>query len=138
MGRGRTVLILSPILDPALFAAENCVMAISEFARRSRHARVRILVEDSKTVAADNHPLLELARRIPSKITMRRLPDDVAPSRSSYVVVDDRAIWMQPDRDTYIGWRNLNDRVEARRLGDQFGLLYERGRDDPELRLLTL
>ena len=136
-GARRTVLILSPTLDAALFSSPGCLTAISTFARRSRHARVQILVEDTKAIASDSHPLLELARRLPSKVMIRRLPED-APLRSNFVVVDDRAIWTQPDRDAYLGWWNLNDRVEARRLTDQFSTLFERASDDPELRLITL
>lgn len=134
----RTLLILSPSLDPALFASPGCLSAVSTFARRSRHARAQILVEDTKAIASDNHALLELARRLPSKLEMRRLPEDVAPPRSNFIVVDTRAIWVQPDRDAYLGWWNLNDRVEARRLTEQFTALYQRASDDPELRLLNL
>lgn len=134
----RTLLILSPSLDPALFASQGCLSAVSTFARRSRHARGQILVEDTRAIASESHPLLELARRLPSKLEMRRLAEDVAPPRSNFIVVDNRAIWVQPDRDAYLGWWNLNDRVEARRLTDQFIALYERASDDPELRLLNL
>ncbi len=121
-----------------MFASLDCLSAVSTFARRSRHARAQILVEDTKAIASDNHPLLELARRLPSKIEMRRLPEDVAPPRSNFIVVDNRAIWVQPNRDAYLGWWNLNDRVEARRFTDDFIALYERASDDPELRLLSL
>ncbi|MCX7063994.1 MAG: GNAT family N-acetyltransferase [Proteobacteria bacterium] len=134
----RTVIILSATLDPGVFAAEQILSAISALARRSRSAHVRILVEDTKAIASDNHPLLQLARRLPSKVAMRRLPNDPSPPRTSFVVVDGIAIWVQPDKDVYVGWWNLNDRVEARRLADQFVWLYERSSDDPELRLLSL
>ncbi len=133
----RKVLILSPNLDAALFAHPPVLSAVSEFVRRSRHASARVLVEDAKAIAETAHPLLELVRRMPSKIEMRRLPDDNVPSRS-FIVVDDAAIWVQPDVQAYVGWLNLNDRVEARRLTDEFTLFYDRSSDDPELRLLSL
>ena len=133
----RKVLILSPNLDTALFAYEPALKAISGFARRSRHASATVLVDDTKAIAEIAHPLLELVRRMPSKIEMRRLPDENVPSRS-FIVVDDVAVWIQPDLQAYVGWLNLNDRVEARRLSDEFAALYDRSSDDPELRLLTL
>jgi len=133
----RKVLILSPNLDAALFAHEPTLLAFSEFARRSRHASARVLIEDARTIAEIAHPMLELVRRMPSKIEMRRLPDENVPSRS-FIVVDDVAIWVQPDVQAYVGWLNLNDRVEARRLTDEFTSLHERSTDDPELRLLAL
>jgi hypothetical protein len=133
----RTVSILSPTLDQALFANADCLAAISAMARRSRSAKVRILVEDTKAIAEMAHPLLELARRLPSKVEMRRLADDDTPRRS-FVVVDQEAVWVQPDRDAYVGWSNLHDRVEARRLLEEFTTLHDRSTDDPELRLLSL
>lgn len=133
----RNVSILSSNLDQALFANAECLAAISSMARRSRSARVRILVEDTKAIAEMAHPLLELARRLPSKVEMRRLADDDVPRRS-FIVVDQEAVWVQPDRDAYVGWSNLHDRVEARRLLEEFTTLHDRSTDDPELRLLSL
>jgi len=139
LGRARrTVSISSADLDRMLFGNDRFLLAISAFARRSRHASVRVLIEDAKAIADESHPLLELARRLPSKVTIRRLPDDRTASRRSFVVVDAVAVWVQPDRDEYVGWYNMHDRVEARRLADEFADLFERSVDDPELRLLNL
>jgi predicted GNAT family N-acyltransferase len=134
----RTVSILSANLDRALFGNDGFLQSISDFARRSRHVHVRVLIEDAKGIADMSHPLLELACRLPSKVKMRRLPDDRTPSRRGFVVVDTVAVWVQPDHDEYIGWSNMHDRVEARRLSDEFAELYERSVDDPDLRLLVL
>ncbi len=133
----RKVLILSPDLDRTLFAYEPCLIAMSEFVRRSRHASARVLVEDTRAIAEAAHPMLELARRMPSKIEMRRLPDENVP-RGSFIVADDAAIWVQTELQTYVGWLNLNDRVEARRMSESFTAFHERSTDDPELRLLSL
>lgn len=133
----RKVLILSPNLDTSLFGYDSALAALSEFARRSRHASATVLVDDTKAIAEVAHPMLELVRRMPSKIEMRRLPEESVPSRS-FIVVDGAAVWIQPDLQAYVGWLNLNDRVEARRLSDEFAALYDRSSDDPELRLLSL
>ena len=139
VGRARrTMSISSGDLDRMLFGNDRFLQAVSDFARRSRHVQVRVLVEDAKAIADESHPLLELARRLPSKVTIRRLPDDRTPSRRSFVVVDTVAVWVQPDREEYVGWYNMHDRVEARRLTDDFDELFERSVDDPELRLLHL
>jgi len=134
----RTVVLLSCSLDPQLFASEPCIASVSALARRSRHTRIRILVDDTKAIAASGHALLELARRLPSKVLIRRLPGDRDPPKNSYMVVDGEAVWMLPDQDAYVGWVNQHDRVEARRLSDEFMWLFERSTEDPELRLLSL
>ncbi len=137
-GARRKVSIVSPALEQSLFGCPDTVDALSEFARRSRQARIEILVADGKAIAEISHPLLELTRRLPSKVSIRRLPDDRTVSRRSFVVVDDTGVWLQPDTDAPTGWCDPHDRVEARRLADEFADLWKRSSDDPELRLLNL
>jgi len=134
----RQLAILSPSLEDALFATRSFVAAVSELARRAAATHVRILVEDPRAIAEGAHRLLELARRLPSKIEIRRLPDDdVEAHPGAFVVADEAAYWMMPDRDAFAGVSNVYDRVEARRLVELFDRLFARSVDDPELRLLT-
>lgn len=134
----RVVSIASPDLDRTLFGDDGVVELLSDFARRNRHVRVRVLVEEPKAIADEAHPLLDLARRLPSKVEIRKQSDDRTPSRRNYVIVDGTAVWIQPNRGEYVGRHNVHDRVEARRLTDEFTELYERSIDDPELRRLDL
>ena len=133
----RNIVLFSPTLEPELFASGTCAESFRQFARR-RRASLRILVEDAKALAEVGHPLLELARRLPSKVKLRRLPDDHVPARRDFMVVDEEAVWMRPDVDAFVGWANPHDRVEARRMLEAFGWLFERSSDDPEFRLLNL
>ena len=134
----RQLAILSPGLEGALFATPSFVASVSELARRAAATHVRILVEDPRAIAEAAHRLLELARRLPSKIEIRRLPDDdVEAHPGTFVVADEEAYWMVPDRDAFAGVSNTYDRVEARRLVELFDRLFARSVDDPELRLLT-
>ena len=134
----RRLTILSPNLEPALFATQSMLTSVSEFARRAAVTHVQILVEDTRALAEDAHRLLELARRLPSKIEIRRLPDDDVEARpQSFAVADDEAYWVMPDRDAFVGYANRYDRVEARRLAEAFDRLFARSTDDPELRLLS-
>jgi N-acetylglutamate synthase-like GNAT family acetyltransferase len=133
----RTVVLFSPNLEPELFATPRCIERFRQFAHH-RRTTLQILVEDARAIAVAAHPLLELARRLPSKVRIRRIPDDHTPSRRHFLVVDGEAVWLRPDRDAYVGWANLHDRVEARRLLEEFGWLFELSTDDPELRLLNL
>lgn len=131
----RSVCIVSPTLDVRLFGTPDCVELLSRFARRAAVPNVRILVEDVRAIAESGHRLLELARRLPSKIALRRLPDEVPEEvMRNFVVVDERGYWVVPDRESWSGFCNDNDRVEARRLVDEFDRLFDRSRDDPELR----
>ena len=135
----RSIAILSPDLDGRIFGTPDCVDILSRFARRAAVPHVRILVEDARSLAESGHRLLALAHRLPSKITIRRVPaDGPEPLRRSFAVVDDRALWVVPDRESYAGFANDNDRVEARRLCEEFDRLFDRSSEDPELRALPL
>ncbi len=133
----RKVAIFNHQLDHALFGTPPCVTLLSKFARQ-RHTQTRVLVEDPKAVATTGHPILALAHRLPSKVTIRRVPGDRAPPRHCYVVVDEQSVWLQPDGAECIGWTRGHDRATARRLLEEFDWLFERAEDDPELRLLNL
>ena len=134
----RRLSVLSPNLESALFATPSFVDAVSEFARRAAATHVQILVEDSRAIAEAANRLLELARRLPSKIEIRRLPDDdVEAHPGSFVVADERAYWVVPDRDAFAGFSHCDDRVEAKRLVEAFDRLFARSVEDRELRLLT-
>jgi predicted GNAT family N-acyltransferase len=135
----RELIIVSPTLDRALFGAPEAVESISNYVRRTAQPVVRILVEDARAIAGGGHPLLELARRLPSKVHMRRQPPDIPEGTPAhFVVADTTSLWVVQDRDVLSGFANLHDRVEARRLLDVFNHLYDRAQEDPELRRLDL
>ncbi len=135
----RSLDIMSNRLDNALFGTPTAVDIISRFARRAAVPRVRVLVEDVRAVAEGGHHLLELARRLPSKVEIRRMPPDVPEGMPrQFVIADGEGIWVVPEPDALTGFANPHDRVEARRLTETFNRLFDRATDDPELRRLTL
>lgn len=134
----RTLLLLSPLLDPLLFDRPDVVEAVSAFARDARQARVQILIRDSSLIVARGHRLVELARRLESRIEVRKLPDDAGTRELSFMTWDERGCWLLPDYREYQALRNFHDPVQAKRLTEQFARLWARSAPDPELRLLRL
>ena len=135
----RTVEIFSPLLDHALFGDPRCIELMSAFARRAPRALARILIIDTKLVVTRGHPMLELARRLSSKIQLLKVPDNwPVDSRRSFAVADARAIWWLPDHDTPTGWADARNPVQANRVLNEFDKLFERAVVEPGLRLLKL
>ena len=134
----RTVDIQSPYLDHAMFAYAPCIETLSAFARAGKPAQLRILIESSSRIVSRSHPLIDLARRLTSKVTILRIPEDLRQGQHSYVVADECGVWLQPDSTVYTGWANRNEPVEALRLTGNFNYLFERSTPDPELRRLDL
>jgi len=71
----RQICILSPTLDRKAFDNAELVQALSALARQGSQSTVRILVQDSRAIVQHGHRLLELSRRIPTKVKLHRLAE---------------------------------------------------------------
>lgn len=134
----REVRIYSELLDHTLFDDEQVVDALSRFVRSGPPARVRVLIHSSSAIVSRGHRLLELARRLPSKVEIRLVPGELAEDQHCVVTADERAFLLLPDSREYQGFSNGYDPVEASRLVERFDHLWERSHRDPELRTLSL
>jgi len=134
----RDLQIYSPHLDHFLFDAPQVVDALSAFVRRGAPAKLHVLIHTSSLIVGRGHRLLELARRMDSKIEIRRVPDELASDAHTYVTWDHRGYWLMPDYREYDGLSNLYDPVQANRLSERFEYLWHKSQIDPELRTLRL
>ena len=134
----RDVNIYSPYLDHLLFNRDEVVDPLSQFARRAPLAQLNILIHSSDLIVSRGHRLLALARRLESKIEIRRVPDELGSDASSYVTWDNHGYWLMPDFREYEAMSNVYDPAQANRLNERFGYLWQRSTPDPELRLLRL
>jgi len=134
----RHLAIKSPLLDHALFDQDVVTEAISRFARRTPAADVRILIEDSSLIVSRGHRLVELARRLDSRISIRTVNDGVPAGEDSFVTWDGTGIFLLPDFRAYDAISDPYDPVHAKRLGEAFDYLWTRSAPDPELRTLAL
>ena len=134
----RTVRIYSQYLDHALFNSDDVTGSLSEFVRHGPPAHLQVLIHSSNRIVSRGHRLLELARRLQSKIEIRNVPTELAHDSHSCVVFDTDAYWLMPDHEDYLALANPYDPVQARRLADRFDYLWSRSKTDPELRILRV
>lgn len=134
----RALLIYSQYLDHTLFDRTEVVEALSRFVRSAPPATLKILIHSSQPMVSRGHQLLELARRIDSKIEIRKVPDELASDVHTYLVWDQRGYWLMPDYRDYDGLTNLYDPVQSSRLAERFDYLWNLSSPDPELRILRI
>jgi predicted GNAT family N-acyltransferase len=134
----RHLMIYSQQLEHGLFDRPEVVDALSDFARGGPPVRLQILIHDSSAAVARGHRLVELARRLDSKIAIRRVPEALADSEATFLCWDGTGYWLQPDHAAYAAVSDPYDPVQAGRLGERFTYLWERSAPDPELRVLRL
>lgn len=131
--------ILSTDLDFPLYNNAEFQQALSALSRRSRNSRIRILVKSTKPIVEKGHFVAQLAKRLPSKLEIRKLHLAPQDNAMAYLVVDRELLLYKNDDEEYQGFANYSARPEARRLLEEFTYLWEHhAREDPQLRLLTL
>ena len=134
----RNVQIYSQYLDHNLFDNYRIVEDLSRFIRRAPPVTLQILLHGSQLVVSRGHRLIELARRMDSKIEIRCVSSDQPQDEHSCVLWDNRGYWLLPDHRDYEALANLYDPVRTSKLWDRFSYLWSRSSVDQELRVLRL
>jgi predicted GNAT family N-acyltransferase len=134
----RELCVLSPRLDPRLFEQEAFTDALRALARRERQARVRILVGEAREVVARGHALLTLARRVPTKIHLRRLAEHADWRDDTAVIRDRDSLLALPGGELDPGFYRPGDRARCETALSRFEELWRAGSEDPEFRALML
>lgn len=130
--------ILSPALDAQVFDNDALVSAMTALVRQTRDSRVRILVGDAEAVTSRGHRLLTLARRLPSSIHLRHLPEHPDWRGHSAVIRDRDGVLIAPAEDRDNGFFRNEDRAGGARHSDAFGELWRHASAHPGFRSLTL
>ncbi len=134
----RELIIYSHFLDALYFDEPQITTAISTFARRAPATRVRILIHSSNFIVSRGHRLLELSRRLSSKVTIRLVDPDFDAPDSCFVAWDQAGYWLLPEYREPEGSLHADDPVPAKRLFHEFDQLWHHGHLDPELRELRI
>ncbi|MEH6583707.1 MAG: hypothetical protein V7754_17370 [Halioglobus sp.] len=133
----RQIRILSPHLDHRVFDNPDLADAFSSLARRDTHSRVHLLISDSRPIVQRGHRLLNLARRLPSSIMIRKLTDHPEMTGETVVLRDFGGVLFMP-ADEGPGFYEPDSRASAQSFIDKFDRLWQRGVQDPEFRRLGL
>lgn len=135
----RTVDIFSQQLTPVLFADTELLDNLSALARRDARSRVRMLIRDTRPLQKGTHPLVQLARRLPSSIEIRRYTEGANDATSGFFCADGSDLIKFSDESVPAGFARRGARAESRALLDEFSRLWEHGSEaDPDLRVLSI
>ena len=134
----RHLRIYTPNLESELYDNSDFASAVSQLARSSRFAEIRILIEDTRLIIARGHALLELHRRLPSSVTIRKLTMDIHGLEQPFLIADESGVLLRPDDGEGPSFANFCDRVTAKSLIEIFDQLWDRSYPDPELRSLSM
>lgn len=135
----REILLLSDTLDPALYNNENFYQRVLDLARSDRTVQIKILVKDVRPIVEMGHRLLNLARRLSSKVEIRKLLIQPEKASITYLIGDRKALLYMHEEKVYNGFVNYEAAQECKSLADEFTYLWDKHSVlDPALRTMLL
>jgi hypothetical protein len=114
------------------------VDAVKELAIGHSQAQLQIIIQDSRKIIENGHRIIELARRISSRILIRKTPPEMKSYSHAFLIADKTGVLYRTIGDRFEGYVNFNDRFECKNLLDFFSTTWEHSAPDPELRRLHI
>jgi len=134
----RQLRILSYDLDPEVFDQESFCEALSELARKSRHTEIKILIVNSRRIVANGHRMIELQRRLPTAIALRKVKEDTPSINSNFIIADHVGLICQSIKENEVMWGNFNNKPVAEDHIKQFDDLWHHAQEDSDLKQLSI
>ena len=134
----RELLIHDPVLDPLVYDQESFLEAVKRLALARPGLCVRVLLSDPRTGAQGGRRLIELSRRLNSRIAIQRLADEDQDRLDALLIVDATGYVRRRLVDGLEAVADYDDSPSARRWRLEFEEFWERSSVDTELRQLFI
>ncbi len=134
----RSLDIFTQRLDHKIYNSIALYDAVLKLATRSRHSRVRILIQDAMPVVQSSNRLVELSYRISSRLQIRKPPIEHQDFNEEFVIADGCGLMRRIHPNRYEGEICFNGAIKARQLDKFFDECWEQSAADPQLRRLDI
>ncbi len=134
----RIVRFYTPDLEHGIYDNSKMVDAFSNFARNNRNAELQILIEDINAVVQRDHLILDLSRRLPSSIKIRKASAPMGEKLTSFLLADTSGVLAQSDKSEQPRIINFNNRIKVAKLAISFDQVWHKSVSPAELRSLPL
>ena len=129
-----TVNVISRSLDHTVFDRSDIIESFSKMVRKNRNTSVKFLIYDSTNIIKHGHRLINLADRMPSKFSVRKIPKEFTIYNEGLVTADGKGFLHNPQSDRYEGSVSFNDQTRCAELDKTFTDLWNQSEIEPELR----
>jgi len=134
----RRVCIFSHDLSPQIYNQAPFLDAIKQLAIRNKQTQIRILLQDSGKVEKNGHRLIQLWRRLTSKIEIRCPHSDYIEHKESFMLADDVGYLHRRFYSSFDATVSFNSRLEVKKLTTFFNEVWEKSEPNSELRDLHI
>jgi len=130
----RTVEIFTHDLDAPLYDRLEFLDALRQFALRGKFSRVRILLQELETPQRNDHRLILLYRRLPSRFELRLCHPDHADHAENFLLADRLGYLHRRFFNEYAGTTDFAGKRQAELLGRFFDEAWDKSEADYILR----
>ena len=134
----RQVRIFTDTLDPRVYDNDEICQAIHRLVTGHPHSRVMILVRNTEDLAKHFHRLVETFQRLSSHIELRRLNRELDTFHQEFITGDISAVLYIQNPRRSIGYLCLHSPLEAKKLNEEFDVLWNHSLPDPQIRQLHI
>lgn len=135
---GQRVWLYDRVLEHNLYDRHRFRELISALARRHRLSEVRLLIHDDGPLVKRRHKLVELMRRLPSRIELRLVCQDYPVEDQPFMLADRDGLVYRHDFSKPEGYAKFSDPGRVKLLAENFQRMWDAGRSSLELRELPL
>ncbi len=126
------------LLEHDLYDRHRFRELISALARRHRLSEVRLLIHDDKPLVKRRHALVELMRRLPSRMELRLVNEDYPVEDQPFILADREGVVYRHDFYKPEGFAKFSDGGRVKLLSENFQRMWDAARPSLELRELPL
>lgn len=134
----RRLALFTHDLEPQLYGTAEFVAAVKDLALSGRMTEVRILLADSTRATKEGHRLLELARRLSSRIEIRKPHRDYLDLAETFLIADEQGLLYRKLATRWEGFADTHEPLQAREQSKLFDEIWQRSQQDPETRRLGI
>ncbi|OEY67200.1 GNAT family N-acetyltransferase [Marinobacter sp. X15-166B] len=135
---GQRIWLYEHTLEHARYDRHRFHELLSTLARQHRLADVRLLIHDDKPLAKRRHQIVELMRRLPSRIQLRVINPLYPHAEHPFLLVDRAGILARTRFGQPQGVANFSARHQVKQAADQYQRMWDTASPSRELRELAL
>lgn len=130
--------IYDQVLDHDRYDRHQLTELVSAVARQHRLSDVRLLIHDDKPLVKKRHRLIELMRRLPSRIELRLVNENHPQEDQPFLLVDREGILCRHDFNNPEGFANFTGGRRIKLKEEAFQRMWDAAQPSLELRELPL
>lgn len=135
---GQRLWLYDRVLDHDLYDRLRFKELVSCLARRHRLSEIRLLIHDDQPLIKRRHQLVELMRRLPSRVQLRLINSEYPYENQPFMLADRQGVVLRHDFNRPSGFAGFADSGRVKLLSENFQRMWDAGRSSLELRELPL